>query len=66
MGYFLGHQVIAEVDFAVEDAEVEVVAGAEFGFGQDEVVAFSAHHYPNGFFAGFENVFFYSVLFQGF
>ncbi len=57
--------MVAHVDFFVEDSKVEVVAGAEFCFRHDQVIAFSAHNYPNGSAAGFENVFFYSVPLLG-
>jgi hypothetical protein len=61
--------MVAHVNFLVEHAKVEVVAGTELRFRHDEIVAFSAHHNPNRSAGGLENIFFYSALsysFEGF
>ena len=49
-----------------KNAEVEVVAGAEFSFRHNQVISFSSDDYPDGSAAGLENVLFNSVFFEGF
>ena len=66
MGDFLGDEVVAEVNFAVQNAEVEVVAGAEFSFRHKQVVTFFSDDYPDCAVAGSEGVFFDAVFFEGF